>query len=67
MTKRDALTKVRLAAMDLAMSQPGEPGHTTEKFRRANAALARAQLAASSAGATSSEISQSSEWNGATL
>ncbi|AXQ60074.1 hypothetical protein NTR1_66 [Nocardia phage NTR1] len=67
MTKRDALTKVRLAAMDLAMSQPGQPGHTTEKYRKANATLARAQMAAVDAGASPAEINQSSEWNGATL
>lgn len=67
MTKRDALTQVRLAAMDLAMAQPGRPGYTVDRFRRANSALVRAQLAAADAGASSSEISQSSEWNGMTL
>jgi hypothetical protein len=67
MTKRDALTQVRLAAMDLAMSQPGQPGYTIEKFRGANALLARAQLRAVEAGASPTEIFQSSEWNGATL
>lgn len=67
MTKRDALTQVRLAAMDLAMAQPGRPGYQVERFRRANAALVRAQLAAADAGASSSEITQASEWNGMTL
>jgi hypothetical protein len=67
MTKRDALTQVRLAAMDLGLAQPGQPGHTTQKFREANATLARAQLRAVEAGASPTEIFQASEWNGATL
>lgn len=67
MTKRDALTQVRLAAMDLAMTQPGKPGYKIEKFRAANSGLVRAQLNAADAGASSSEITQASEWNGLSL
>ena len=65
--KTNALSQVRLAAMDLAMAQPGRPGYSVERFRRANSALVRAQMAAADAGASSSEITQSSEWNGMTL
>lgn len=67
MTKRDALTQVRLAAMSLYESQPGRRGSGIPQLRQANAVLVRAQLVAADVGASSYEINQASEWNGLSL
>lgn len=67
MQKQDALAKVREAAACLALAQPGMAGYSPAIFRRANARLVWAQLAAADAGATSSQITIASEWNGMTL
>lgn len=65
--KRAALDAVRIAAMNLALAQPGYTGYTEARFRAANVTLVRAQLRAADAGATSLEISDASEWDGERL
>lgn len=63
MTKNEALACVRQAVIELADAQGG----TIDRFRSANAHLAVAQLNAANAGASSTEITAASEWNGVTL
>lgn len=64
MNKHDALAKVRVASIALAMAQPGYSTYTPNKFRAANAAVALAQLHAVEAGASAGEVSAAAEWNG---
>lgn len=63
MTKNEALAAVRQATAQLADAQGG----SIDRFRQANANLAMAQLDAATAGATSFEIEQASDWNGVSL
>lgn len=65
--KRTALDAVRVAAMNLAIAQPGMVAYSPAIFRIANVRLVRAQMAAADAGASSLEITTASEWNGMTL
>jgi hypothetical protein len=63
MTKNEALAALRRAVIDLI----GAQGGSIDRFRAANAAVAIAQLNAASAGASSYEISEASEWAGMKL
>jgi hypothetical protein len=63
-TKFDALEAVQTAAAHLATRQPGSPASNIEEFRSANRKLAVAQLYAAQMGASSQEITESSEWEG---
>jgi hypothetical protein len=60
MTKTEALAAVRQAVIGLLDAQ----GSGLDRFRAANAQLAKAQLDAANVGASSHEITEASSWNG---